>query len=1054
MTNAANACVTCGTGLRAAAKFCDECGTAITSPAVPASPAEFKHVTVLFADVVHSMDIAAAVGPERLREIMTEVVTAAAAVVRRFAGTVDKFTGDGIMAVFGAPVALEDHAFRACLAALGIQDEARRLAPQVAERDGVRLELRVGLNSGQVIAGEVGSGALGYTAIGEQVGMAQRMESVAPPGGVMLSESTARLVEDATVLGEQELVRIKGATDPVPARRLLATTHDHHRRSDPQLVGRTWELNTLNGILEEAIAGAGCVIGVLGPAGIGKSRIVRETAAYAGGRGVAVFTTSCESHTSDLPFHAVSRLLRAGLAVDDLDDAAARARIRTLIGGADPEDLVLLDDLLGIADPDVALLPIEADARRRRLTALVNAASLARDEPVLYVIEDVHWIDEVSESMLVDFLAVIPQTPSIVLITYRPEYHGALTKVAGMQTIALRPLSAVQTASLIGGLLGTDSSVQPLIEVIAERASGNPFFAEELVRDLAERGKIRGTQGGYRLAAEIADISVPATLQAVIAARVDRLSSSAKRTLSAAAVIGSRFTTELVTALGIEPVVPELVMAELIDQVSFAPRAEYAFRHPLIRAVAYESQLRADRAEQHRKLAATIERLGAPDENAPLIAEHLTAAGDLHPAFGWHMRAGTWLTHRDLSAARASWRHARDVADRLPDTDEQRLSMRIAPRTLLCISAWIAGGSMEDTGFEELCALAGAADDKVSLAMGTAGWVSALTVHARYQEASHWASELVDLLEAIGDPALTVALLYAASVAKLQCDDAAESLRLSQRAIDLADGDTTMGNLILSSPLAGAMMLRGCARCCLGDPGWRADVDRSAEMVRAFDVTLRAVVLVFKYSLAVNEAWRPNIEDLHETTVILEMAERSGDDFTLACARYLRGLTMLIQGDQDRDEGIALLAAAREAAVRERFTMAIIGFIDTHNAHQKIRAGDLDNAIECSRNAVESEHASGGVLTRAAAVAALVEALLGRGMPSDIQEAQAAIERLAAVPTEPGFVINRIWLLRLRALLANAQGDDAAYRAFRDRYRQMANSYGFEGHIAWAKEME
>src|SRR6201993_2352088 len=220
-------CGTCGTAaLRENAKFCDECGAPIT---LPHKVAEYKQVTVLFADVVHSMQIAAAVGAERLREIMTGLVNRATVVVERYGGTVGQFTGDGIMALFGAPVALEDHAFRACLAALDIQRETELLAAEVQRRDGVALQLRVGLNSGEVIAGEIGSGPLGYTAIGEQVGMAQRMESAAPPGGGMLSQSTARLVEDVAVLAGPEMVRIKGADDPVAACRLIATPplHQH-----------------------------------------------------------------------------------------------------------------------------------------------------------------------------------------------------------------------------------------------------------------------------------------------------------------------------------------------------------------------------------------------------------------------------------------------------------------------------------------------------------------------------------------------------------------------------------------------------------------------------------------------------------------------------------------------------------------------------------------------------------------------------------------------------------------------------------------------------------
>ena len=314
-------------------------------------------MTVLFADVVHSMDIAAAVGAERLREIMAELVNRAAVVVQRYGGTVDKFTGDGIMAVFGAPVALEDHAVRACLAALGVQDEAKRLAEEVQRRDGVELQLRIGLNSGQVIAGEIGSGALGYTAVGEQVGMAQRMESVAPPGGVMLSASTARLVEGTAALGEPELVQIKGADEPVAARRLLGMGEQHRAvsASESNLVGRRWEMSAVEGLLDRAVDGHGAVVGVVGPPGIGKSRLVREVSAMAATRGVDVFTAFCESHTSQVPFHAVARLLRAASGVEGLDEQTARDRVRARVPDADPEDLLLFDDLLGIADPNVPL---------------------------------------------------------------------------------------------------------------------------------------------------------------------------------------------------------------------------------------------------------------------------------------------------------------------------------------------------------------------------------------------------------------------------------------------------------------------------------------------------------------------------------------------------------------------------------------------------------------------------------------------------------------------------------------------------------------------------
>ena len=322
---AETACRNCGTEPLENAQFCHGCGSPL---AKSETHAEYKQVTVLFADVVHSMDLAAAVGAERLREIMADLVGRSIRVVERYGGTVDKFTGDGIMAVFGAPVALEDHAVRACFAALAIQQQASELAADIERTDRVAFSQRVGLNSGQVIAGEVASRALGYTAMGEHVGLAQRRESAAPPGGVMLSESTARLVEHAAVLGDRETVRVKGSEDPVPARRLLGmeTPHAIPGRGESPLVGRRWEIAAVQANLERSIDGDGAVVALVGPAGIGKSRMTREIAVTAAGRGADVFWAFCESHTGDVPFHAVGQLLRAVLGLAGSGAARRPAR--------------------------------------------------------------------------------------------------------------------------------------------------------------------------------------------------------------------------------------------------------------------------------------------------------------------------------------------------------------------------------------------------------------------------------------------------------------------------------------------------------------------------------------------------------------------------------------------------------------------------------------------------------------------------------------------------------------------------------------------------------
>jgi hypothetical protein len=659
------------------------------------------------------------------------------------------------------------------------------------------------------------------------------------------------------------------------------------------------------------------------------------------------------------------------------------------------------------------------------LTALINSVSLARTDPVVYVIEDVHWIDEVSESMFADFLTVIPQTPSVVLITYRPEYEGALTRMHGAQTISLAPLTEGETTQLLDELLGADPSVTEIGALIAGRAAGNPFFVEEMVRELADRGVLEGHRGGYTCGTDMAEVSVPATLQAAIAARIDRLEPDAKQTLNAAAVIGLRFTPELVTALGVDPVMDVLARVELIDQVRFTPSAQYAFRHPLIRTVAYESQLKSDRAQLHRRLAAAIEQhdLGSADENAALIAEHLEAAGDLHAAYQWHMRAATWATYRDIAAARQSWERARAIADAVPAEDPNRTAMRIAPRTMLCGIAWRVQVNVAGDRFDELRELCTAAGDKASLAIGMAGLVMDQLFRTRLREASQLASEAWALIESIGDATLTVGLSFPLIYAKLHRGEWGDVLRWSQRTIELADGDPAKGNFIFGSPLALAFASQGIARYCLGLPGWRDDLHHGVAMASSADPLSYATVVAYVYFpgipygvLAAHDQAVREIEDA------LRIAERSGDDMALVFARAALGVALVHRHTYaERSSGQKLLAEVSEVFQRRGHNLSDLAFVKVCLARERARRGDGDEALPLTFAAVDHPVPEGELLAWGYAIPAmgvLVETLLDSGVEADVAEAEATIERLAAAPADDGLVIRDIWLLRLRALLA------------------------------------
>jgi hypothetical protein len=777
----------------------------------------------------------------------------------------------------------------------------------------------------------------------------------------------------------------------------------------------------------------------------------------AAAHGVDVVWAFCDSHASDVPFYALNRLMREASGVDQFDTAAAaRAQARLQFSGADEEDLQLLDDLLGIAEPDTPLPKIAADARRRRLTTLINSASLARTEPALYIIEDVHWIDEVSESMLVDFFTVVPQSPLMVLITYRPEYEGALARVHGTQTIALVPLGDSETSALISELLGRDPSVERLAATILPKVGGNPFFAAEMVRDLAERGVLIGERGAYVCRTDVTGVTVPATLQATIGSRIDRLDHDAKRALCAASVIGSRFDTDLLTILGVEPVIEELIKAELIDQVRYTPHAEYGFRHPLIRAVAYESQLKSDRADLHRRVAAAIQERypESVDENAALIAEHFEAADELRLAYDWQMRAAGWSTSRDVAAARVSWKRALQIADRMPGDVPDRAAMRIAPRTMLCGSAWLGVQEPISGHFEELRALCEATGDEASLAVGMYGLASEHMFHGRVREAARVASEQMALLESIGDPTMTIGVAFLTIGVKLETGEMHDILRLAQTVIDWADGDPMKGNLILGSPLAVALLWRGVARCQLGRHDGRQDIDEAIAMARRAHPATHVSVVALKYAGLAPGILRADDSAIRELEEALQIADGLSDDTALGAVKLSLGTTLIYREDVvDRHRGLALLEEFRDMCRSGRFFKSELPLIDMLAARERAARGDLDGAIPMLRTVVGNLLQEDQFGYAVSVFLTLSEVLLERATDGDVAEAQDMMDQLEQMPLSEDFAVRTIALLRMRALLARARGNDVSYREFVIRYRETAKELGFERHIDMANAM-
>jgi class 3 adenylate cyclase len=751
-------------------RFCGGCGVALDSvppspgpaaatPATRRSPRDYtpkhladkilqsksalegerKQVTVLFADVKGSMGLAEQLGAEEWHRILERFFEILTEGVHRFEGTVNQYTGDGIMALFGAPIAHEDHAQRACYAALWLQGELQAWAREIKREHGLGVPTRLGLHSGEVIVGKIGDDLrMDYTAQGHSVGLAQRMESLAEPNTCYLSEATAKLVAGYFDLEDLGAFPVKGVSAPVGVFELrghgaIKTRLDVSlARGLSQFVGRETDMQSLESALAQAQGGNGQVVGIVAEAGTGKSRLCFEFLESCRARGMQVVAGNGVAHGKNIPLLPILQAFRAYYAISERDDdRTVREKIagRLLLLDASFADfLPVLFEFFGAPDPERPVPRMDPEAKQRQIFTVFRRVvqGAGPGEQIVALIEDLHWIDSVSEKFLEQLVDAVSGSSFLLLVNFRPEYTTGWTSKSYYRQIPLAPLGAEAVRELLDDLLGRDPSTRGLADSIHQRTGGNPFFTEEVVQNLIESGHLVGGKGRYRLVTPIARLKVPPTVQALLAARIDRLPEREKQVLQTAAVIGKEFSEPILLDVTRQPAdeireaLHALKEAELVYEQALYPVVEYAFKHPLTQEVALGSQLMDRQRRTHAAVAQAIERAHAErlESHAALLAHHWEAAGDGPVAARWHAIAADSSGLNDLSASLGHWRRALALA-----APEQTELVVEASSQILALG-WREGASEVECEqlFEHARALAERAGDLRSLASLTANY--------------------------------------------------------------------------------------------------------------------------------------------------------------------------------------------------------------------------------------------------------------------------------------------------------------------------------------------
>jgi class 3 adenylate cyclase len=641
-------------------------------------------VTVLFADLKDSTELIRDLDPEAAQQLLDPAIHRMMAAVHRFEGTVNQVLGDGIMALFGAPIAHEDHALRAGYAALAMQAAMRDYTEEVRRAHGLELRMRVGLNSGEVVVRAIGNDLhMDYSAVGQTTHLAARMEQMATPGTIRLSASTLRLVEGLVRVTTLGPVPVKGLIEPVEVWELTGVSGLRRRlqaavaRGLTRFIGRETELTALAQAGARAGAGHGQVVAAVGEAGVGKSRLLYEFIHAPHTQGWRVLESASVSYGKATPYFPVIGLLKRYAHLEDGDEPrTVRAKVTghlLTLDEAFQDTIPALLALLEALPADSPFLKLDPPQRRQRTLTGLKRVLLRESQmqPLLLVFEDLHWIDSETQALLDSLVESLPTARLLLLVNYRPEYqHGWGSKTYYTQ-LRLDPLPPASADAFLHALLGDDPSLTRLKRLLIERTEGNPFFLEESVRTLVETGVLVGEPGAYRLAQPIESLQVPATVQAILAARIDRLPPEEKRLLQTAAVIGTEVPLPLLQAIAELPeaalhsALAHLQAAEFLYETRLFPEREYTFKHALTHEVAYNSLLlERRRGLEYRKFKRHFHPAAAPARRWP------APAGCRYPRAAAACARGTPQGVVRLSAAwtcRSGWgrvarqRRTRDV---------------------------------------------------------------------------------------------------------------------------------------------------------------------------------------------------------------------------------------------------------------------------------------------------------------------------------------------------------------------------------------------------------